>query len=72
MEAKKLKVEIYYETLCPDSMRFIRNQLYGAMVDNSLLQFSDLIFIPYGKVGVSFFVQTPQHYIKAILINNIV
>ncbi|XP_075170510.1 GILT-like protein 3 [Haematobia irritans] len=51
LEPQKLKVEVYYETLCPDSMRFIRNQLYGAMIDDSLLQYSDLVFIPYGKVG---------------------
>ncbi|XP_061401328.1 GILT-like protein 3 [Musca vetustissima] len=51
LEFDKLKVEIYYETLCPDSMRFVRNQLYGAMIDGRLLQFSELVFIPYGKVG---------------------
>ncbi|XP_013098672.1 GILT-like protein 3 [Stomoxys calcitrans] len=51
LEPNKLKVEVYYETLCPDSMRFIRNQLYRAMIDDSLLQFSELVFIPYGKVG---------------------
>lgn len=60
-------MEIYYETLCPDSMRFIRNQLYGAMTENSLLQFTDLDFIPYGKVGVSLqFADTPNDNIELI------
>ncbi|KAM7362996.1 GILT-like protein 3 [Cochliomyia hominivorax] len=49
---KKLQVEIFYETLCPDSMRFIRNQIYTFMKTNEMLQYTDLEFIPYGKVGV--------------------
>ncbi|TMW45856.1 hypothetical protein DOY81_009060 [Sarcophaga bullata] len=51
-ESKKLEVEIFYETLCPDSMRFVRNQLYTSMKSNELLPYTDLKFIPYGKVGV--------------------
>ncbi|XP_065371857.1 GILT-like protein 3 [Calliphora vicina] len=51
-EPKKLQVEIFYETLCPDSMLFIRNQIYTSMKTNEWLPYTDLEFIPYGKVGV--------------------
>ncbi|KAF5281199.1 hypothetical protein FQA39_LY17839 [Lamprigera yunnana] len=42
-----LKISIYYESLCPDSIRFITKQLYPsyAKIDSSV----ELDFVPYGK-----------------------
>ncbi|KAF5308634.1 hypothetical protein FQR65_LT06095 [Abscondita terminalis] len=44
-----LKVSIYYESLCPDSIRFLTNQLYPAYykINSSLA----LDFVPYGKAS---------------------
>ncbi|XP_026291926.1 GILT-like protein 1 [Frankliniella occidentalis] len=41
-------VTVYYESLCPDSMKFFVNQLYPAMMTESLLAHTDLTLIPYG------------------------
>ncbi|XP_018334095.1 gamma-interferon-inducible lysosomal thiol reductase isoform X2 [Agrilus planipennis] len=43
----KLRVSIYYEVLCPDSSRFIREQFYPTY--NKLSPFLDVDFVPYGK-----------------------
>jgi hypothetical protein len=43
----KIKISVYYEALCPDSIDFIRNQLsptYESLKDNL-----DVDLIPYGK-----------------------
>lgn len=48
-QSSLLKVSIYYESLCPDSINFITNQLYPSY-DN----FKDRIqldFVPYGKAS---------------------
>ena len=50
VESKLLLVKVYYEALCGDSMQFIRSQLYNSMMDNNRLQYTDLQFVPYGKV----------------------
>ncbi|XP_063992782.1 GILT-like protein 1 [Diachasmimorpha longicaudata] len=42
-----IKVDVYYETLCGDSIRFIKNQLIPAY--NNLHQYLDINFVPYGK-----------------------
>jgi hypothetical protein len=49
----KLNIEVYYETLCPDSKRFINNQV-SKIYQNSLLQnITNVILIPYGKASVT-------------------
>ncbi|XP_050341414.1 GILT-like protein 3 [Bactrocera neohumeralis] len=47
---QRLKVGVYYETLCPDSRAFIRNSLYDAMIINDWLKYTELQLVPYGKV----------------------
>jgi len=51
-DPEQLKVKVYYETLCPDSMLFIRGPLNNAMLRNKWLTYTDLEFVPYGKVSV--------------------
>jgi interferon gamma-inducible protein 30 len=49
----KLNIEVYYETLCPDSKRFINNQV-SKIYQNSLLQnITNVVLVPYGKASVS-------------------
>lgn len=43
----QLHVGIYYESLCPDSVRFIENQL--APNYEQFADFIDIDFIPFGK-----------------------
>lgn len=44
----QLNVKVYYESLCPDSAKFINTQLSPITKEN-LLQYVDLQLIPYGK-----------------------
>jgi interferon gamma-inducible protein 30 len=47
----KIKISVYYETLCPDSTNFINGQLSNAFIKaNSLI---DIKFIPFGKASVN-------------------
>ncbi|XP_037030721.1 GILT-like protein 2 [Bradysia coprophila] len=46
-DVEKLEVQVYYETLCYDSMTFIFRQLYPSW-DNRK-EYMDLKLIPYGK-----------------------
>ncbi|SPP87865.1 GILT-like protein 1 [Drosophila guanche] len=46
--AAKVPVAIYYESLCPDSAKFITEQLYPA-VKGELRDVVDLTFVPFGK-----------------------
>lgn len=48
---QKVHVTVYYETLCPDSQRFITLQLYPAWKD--LRDHLIVEFIPFGKSSVS-------------------
>uniref|UniRef100_A0A6M2E2F4 Putative gamma-interferon-inducible lysosomal thiol reductase n=1 Tax=Xenopsylla cheopis TaxID=163159 RepID=A0A6M2E2F4_XENCH len=43
-----VNVDVYYESLCPDSRKFINTQLYPAL-QNSLKKSVHLNLIPYGK-----------------------
>ncbi|CAG7727381.1 unnamed protein product [Allacma fusca] len=43
----KLKVSVYYETLCPHSIKFIRDQLYP--VYEELREYLELDLVPYGN-----------------------
>jgi len=47
----KLKVSVFYETLCPDSIRFITTKLYPAYQE-SFKEYLDLEFVPYGKADI--------------------
>jgi len=49
---KKLLLEVYMETKCPDTELFVANQLEPAM--KVLGDYVDLILYPYGKADVSF------------------
>jgi len=43
----KVKIDIYYESLCPDSIRFINEQL--APLYNDFKKHLDVTFVPFGK-----------------------
>lgn len=51
INAQKLHVAIYYESLCGDSIRFITNQLNPAYED--LKNYIEILFVPFGKSWVS-------------------
>uniref|UniRef100_U5ENG0 Putative gamma-interferon inducible lysosomal thiol reductase-like protein n=1 Tax=Corethrella appendiculata TaxID=1370023 RepID=U5ENG0_9DIPT len=46
-KAQKTSLFVYYESLCPDSARFINDQLYPTAKDFG--KFLDIKFVPYGK-----------------------
>lgn len=48
----QLAVHLYIESLCPDSIRFIQNQLYPAYDD--LKDQIDVTFVPFGKADSVF------------------
>ncbi|XP_076252600.1 gamma-interferon-inducible lysosomal thiol reductase-like protein [Rhynchophorus ferrugineus] len=48
---EKLSVDIYFESLCPDSLNFIRTQLYPSWRD--IAPYVNIKLIPFGK-SVSF------------------
>ena len=56
-----MQVEVYYETLCPDTRYFIRQQLYPVWQD--LKHIMDIHWKPYGKATVSKSVLTWYTYI---------
>ncbi|XP_037775237.1 uncharacterized protein LOC119572288 [Penaeus monodon] len=45
--ANRVKVSVYFESLCSDSIKFFKNQLYPVWQD--LQDIMDLEFIPFGK-----------------------
>lgn len=47
----QLHIGIYYESLCPDSIRFIKNQLEPEY--RNFADFVDIEFIPFGKSVVT-------------------
>lgn len=47
--AGSVPVTVYYESLCPDSIKFYINQLYPAMENPNLSTYVDLTLVPYGK-----------------------
>lgn len=48
----QVPVTVYYESLCPDSARFIVDQLHPTKL-SPLGRFMDVILIPFGKASVS-------------------
>lgn len=55
---ERLKVSVYYETLCGDSKRFIKNQLYPVK-KSALGKYFDIDFVPYGKAEVRIYLIGP-------------
>lgn len=51
---KKVHIGIFYESLCPDSIRFIKYQLQPMYAEFE--EFVDIDFVPFGKSRVSFIV----------------
>ena len=49
-QAKKVKVELFYETLCPDVRNFIQDQLYP--VWDELSDIMEIHWKPYGFTEV--------------------
>lgn len=47
MNQDKVKVTLYYESLCPDSIKFYTKQLYPTWVN--LSNYMDLMLVPFGK-----------------------
>lgn len=52
------RLSIYYESICPDSRRFVLNQLIPAY--DKLSQYLDIDLIPFGNANVSY----PNHDFK--------
>jgi len=48
-DVSPVKIGVYYETLCPDSIRFVREQLWNTF--QKLSQVIDVELIPYGKAS---------------------
>lgn len=48
-EVKPVKVDIYYETLCGDSIRFIKEQLWPTFQALRRTGIADFNMFPYGK-----------------------
>jgi len=46
--AIKVPVTIYYESLCPDSAKFINEQVYPSL-QTELKEHTDIIWVPFGK-----------------------
>ncbi|CAH0548552.1 unnamed protein product [Brassicogethes aeneus] len=47
-EHHRVNVDVYYESLCPDSRKFFNQQLYPSL-QGELKQFVNLTLVPYGK-----------------------
>lgn len=48
--AQKVPIDVYYESLCPDSQAFITEQLYPTVTGpNNLEKFLKVNLVPYGK-----------------------
>ena len=75
--AGKVLVEVYYESLCPYSARFLVNQLASAFKDG-LLDGADVTLVPSGNAKVGTFgamsCQVPDpfscYHLSSILVNN--
>lgn len=48
----QLHLAVYYESLCPDSVRFIADQLHPLM-RTPLGKYVDVTLVPFGKANVS-------------------
>ncbi len=50
--SNKISIQIYYESLCPDSQNFVEEQLYPAY--QALGNYLQIDFKPFGNAQVSF------------------
>jgi GTP cyclohydrolase FolE2 len=50
-EHHRVNVAVYYESLCPDSIKFFTQQLYPSLQGN-LSKYVNLTLLPYGKSTV--------------------
>ena len=50
-KCEELNIQVYYESLCPDSIRFITEQLYP--VYQTLGKYMNIEFIIFGNADVS-------------------
>jgi hypothetical protein len=66
-----VKISVYYESLCPDSARFITGQLSNAF--REVISIVDIKFMPFGKANVNihpnpvwaqFLVETPNNIFR--------
>ncbi|KAG8198797.1 hypothetical protein JTE90_007101 [Oedothorax gibbosus] len=49
---EKVKLDVYYETNCPDSMRFITRQLYPVYLE--MKDAIDIQLVPFGKASETY------------------
>lgn len=49
LDPERVRVEVHYEVLCPDSRHFILNQLLPVYKDEEFRRRIQLQFVPYGK-----------------------
>ena len=49
---ESVNIQVYYESLCPDSINFITQQLYPTY--QALGNYMNIEFIPFGNADVSF------------------
>ncbi|KAF7054232.1 hypothetical protein CFC21_061950 [Triticum aestivum] len=69
--SEKVHVAIYYESLCPYSVRFVANHLLKAYRDG-LLDAADLTLVPYGNAKVNAHgAITCQHGPEECLLNTV-
>ena len=48
-----MNIAVYYESLCPDSRRFIINGLSQVISNPNFRQITNIILVPYGKANVT-------------------
>lgn len=51
LQTLPISIEVFYESLCSDSVNFVQNQLVP--VYNKLNKFLNVSFIPFGQGNVS-------------------
>lgn len=56
----QVPVTVYYESLCPDSAKFVTEQLYPA-VKGDLKDHVDITWVPFGKSSVSSILNTNMY-----------
>lgn len=52
MFQEKIQVTVYFESYCPDSVKFLTTQLFPAY-DSPLKEHMNITLVPYGKAEVN-------------------